>query len=256
MVKDCSSDQVVILAAGIGSRLRPLTLVKPKPLIHVGGEAIIDRQINSFLSNGLKRITVIVGYRAINIIRYLSNKFPYPDCEINYIYNPIFAKTNTVYSLWLASFYFSSGTTFVANGDLILTHESISKMISCENSCLGLSQHKCGLEEVKVEVKNDLVVNIGKALDPLKVHGEYVGVAKFDKGFGQAYHGALDRTIKMGKINLYYDDVIQSLLSQYNIKTVNLTQDGIMEIDSFEDLEKANKAFSLKGPIDSRVEME
>jgi choline kinase len=256
LVKDCDSNQVVILAAGIGSRLRPLTLVKPKPLIHVGGEAIIDRQINSFLTNGIKRITVIVGYRAINIIRYLSKKFPYPDCQINYIYNPIFAKTNTVYSLWLASFSFSSRTTFVANGDLILTPESISKMLSCGNSCLGLSQHKCGLEEVKVEVKNDLVVKIGKALDPLKVQGEYVGLAKFNKVFGQAYHGALDRTIKMGKINLYYDDVIQSLLSQYDIKTVNLTQDGIMEIDSFEDLENANKAFSSKAAIDSRVGIE
>jgi choline kinase len=256
LVRDCSSDQAIILAAGTGSRLRPLTLTKPKPLIHVGGEAIIDRQINSFLSNGIKRITVIVGYRAISIIRYLSKKFPYPDCEINYIYNPIFAKTNTVYSLWLASFSFSSGTTFVANGDLILTPESISKMISCKNSCLGFSQHKCGMEEVKVEVKDDLVVNIGKALDPLKVQGEYVGVAKFDKEFGQAYHGALDRTIKMGKINLYYDDVIQSLLSKYDVKTVNLTQDGIMEIDSLDDLEKANKAFNSKAPIDSRVEIE
>jgi CTP:phosphocholine cytidylyltransferase-like protein len=64
------------------------------------------------------------------------------------------------------------------------------------------------------------------------------------------------RLIKMGKINLYYDDVIQSLLSKYDIKTVNLTQDGIMEIDSLDDLEKANKAFNSKAPIDSRVEIE
>jgi CTP:phosphocholine cytidylyltransferase-like protein len=55
---------------------------------------------------------------------------------------------------------------------------------------------------------------------------------------------------------LYYDDVIQSLLSKYDIKTVDLTQDGIMEIDSLEDLENAEKAFSLKVQIDSRVEIE
>lgn len=253
MVKDCNNNQVIILAAGIGSRLRPLTLVKPKPLINVGGEAIIDRQINSFLRNDIYRITVVVGYRAINIIKYLSKKFPYPDCEINYIYNPFFAKTNTVYSLWLASFSFSKYTTFVANGDLILTPESISKLLSCKNSCLGLSEHPCGKEEVKVEVRNNLVTNIGKSLDPLTVQGEYVGVAKFDKGVGQAYHEALDRTIKMGKVNLYYDDVIQSLLSEYDIETVNLTQSRIIEIDSLDDLENANKVFSVKAPIDSKV---
>lgn len=253
MVKDCNNNQVIILAAGVGSRLRPLTLVKPKPLIDVGGEAIIDRQINSFLSNGINRITVIVGYKAINIIKYLSKKFPYPDCEINYIYNPFFAKTNTVYSLWLASSSFSNYTTFVANGDLILTHDSISKLLSCKNSCLGLSEHPCGTEEVKVEVRNNLVTNIGKSLDPLTVQGEYVGVAKFDKGFGNAYHDALDRTIKMGKVNLYYDDVLLYLLADYAIETVNLTQSGIMEIDSHDDLENAKKVFSVKATIDSKV---
>ena len=253
MLKACNINQVVILAAGIGSRLRPLTLVKPKPLIAVGGEAIIDRQIKSFLSNGINRITVIVGYRAINIIKYLSKKFPYPDCEINYIYNPFFAKTNTVYSLWLASSSFSSYTTFVANGDLILTPESISRLISCRNSCLGLSEHPCGKEEVKVEVRNNLVINIGKSLDPLTVQGEYIGVAKFNKGLGQAYHEALDRAIKMGKVNLYYDDVILSLLPNYDIETVNLTQSGIMEIDSLDDLEDANKVFSVKAPNDNKV---
>ena len=253
MVKDCSNNQVIILAAGIGSRLRPLTLVKPKPLIDVGGEAIIDRQINSFLSNGIKRITVIVGYKAINIIKYLSKKFPYPDCEINYIYNPFFAKTNTVYSLWLASSLLSNCTTFIVNGDLMLTSESISKMLSCANSCLGLSEHQCGKEEVKLQLKNNLVVNIGKGLDPINVNGEYVGVAKFDQKIGHAYRKALDKVVKSGKINLYYDDVIQSLLSQYEIQTVNLTKCQIMEIDSPQDLDNANKVFSVKAPYDSKV---
>jgi len=247
LVKDCNN-QVIILAAGVGSRLRPLTQDKPKPLIGVGGEPIIERQINSFLSNGIRRFTVVVGYKALNIIKYLSKRFPYPECEIQYVYNRFFDKTNTIYSLWLTSSSFSNYTTFVANGDLILTPKSISQLLSCKSSCLGLSEHPCGKEEVKLQIRNNLVINIGKALDPLNVQGEYVGVAKFYKRFGAAYHQALDKTIKTGKVTLYYDDVIQSLLSEYSIETVNLTKSGIMEIDSLEDLEAANKAFNSKTP--------
>lgn len=236
-----SNSQVVILAAGVGSRLRPLTLKKPKPLIHVGGQAIIDRQINSFLGCGVKRFTVVIGYRAIDVIKHLSKNFPYPSCSIDYLYNPYFAKTNTVYSLWLASSKLEEYTTVVANGDLILTSKSIGKLMSCPDSCLAVGKHPCGKEEVKVELNGDLIINIGKGLDPRKVQGEYLGLAKFKKEFGQVYRKALDEAITMGKINLYYDDVIQTLLPQQKVRSVDLTDDKLIEIDSLEDYQNAEK---------------
>jgi choline kinase len=237
----------IILAAGIGSRLRPLTSFKPKPLIVVGGQAIIDRQIASLLSNGIMQITIVVGYRASRIMKHLSKKFPYPKCEIDYVFNPLYAKTNTVYSLWLASPILSDVSTLVINGDLMLTDESIAKMLSCQESCLGLSKHTCGKEEVKVRLQDEKIVSIGKGLDPLEVDGEYVGVAKFSQEVGQDYREALDVAIEKGKIGIYYDDVLQSLLCKHSIKTVNLTDCNVMEIDSLQDFENANAVFSIKG---------
>jgi L-glutamine-phosphate cytidylyltransferase len=236
----------IILAAGIGSRLRPLTSFKPKPLVVVGGQAIIDRQIASLLSNGIERITVVAGYRASSIMTHLSKKFPYPECEINYVFNPFYAKTNTVYSLWLVSPTLSDVSTLVMNGDLMLTGESIAMMLSCDGTCLGLSKHICGKEEVKVQLQDGKVVSIGKGLDPLAVDGEYVGVAKFSKDVGKDYRKALNDAVGKGKIGIYYDDVLQSLLSKHFIKTVNLTDCNVMEIDSLQDFENANAAFNLK----------
>jgi choline kinase len=179
-------------------------------------------------------------------MKHLSKKFPYPKCEINYVFNPLYAKTNTVYSLWLASSILSEGSTLVINGDLILTTESISRMLSCEESCLGLSKHTCGKEEVKVRLQNEKIVSIGKELNPLEVDGEYVGVAKFSQKFGQDYREALDVAVGEGKIGIYYDDVLQSLLSKHSIKTVNLTDCNVIEIDSLQDFENANAVFSVK----------
>jgi choline kinase len=236
----------IILAAGIGSRLRPLTSFKPKPLIVVGGQAIIDRQIASLLNNGITQITVIVGYRASSLMKHLSKKFPYPKCEIDYVFNPLYAKTNTVYSLWLASYILSNVSTLVINGDLMLNSESIAKMLSCKESCLGLSKHTCGKEEVKVRLQDEKIVSIGKGLNPFEVDGEYVGVAKFSQEIGQDYRVALDDAVRKGKIGIYYDDVLQSLLSKHSIKTANLTDCNVMEIDSLQDFENANAVFGIK----------
>jgi choline kinase len=239
----------IVLAAGIGSRLRPLTSFKPKPLVVVGGQTIIDRQIASLLINGIMKITVVVGYRASIIMKHLSKKFPYPKCEINYVFNPLYAKTNTVYSLWLTSSILSDDSTLVINGDLILTSESIARMLSCEESCLGLSKHICGKEEVKVRLQDEKIVSIGKGLDPFEVDGEYVGVAKFSQEVGRDYREALDVAVRNGNIGIYYDDVLQSLLSKHSIKTVNLTDYNVMEIDSLQDFENANAVFSVKDSI-------
>lgn len=237
------SCHAVILAAGVGSRLRPLTLTRPKSLLAVARQAIIDHEILAFERNKIRRICVVVGYKALMIMKHLSKRFPYPRCEISFIYNPKYEKTNTVYSLWLASSVFSEGTTFVINGDLLLTPESISKMVRCRNSCLGLHRHQCGHEEVKLRLKNEKVIDIGKGLDSMEVDGEYVGVAKFDKEVGQALHCALDDAVEKRRIHLYYDDVIQGLLRDFLIEAVDLTRSRVMEIDTAQELEEARRTF-------------
>jgi len=234
---------VIVLVAGTGSRLRPLTLKKPKALLKVGERSIIDYEISSFMKCGIRRFYIVVGYRAQMIMKHLSRHFHYPQVEISYIYNSKYRETNTAYSLWLASSYFLEGTTFVVNGDLLLNLEAISRMISCPTSCLGYSKHSCGHEEVKLRLIGDRVVEIGKSLNPQEVDGEYVGIAKLDREVGMHFRYALDEAIKNGKTNLYYDDIIQKLTARFYIRAVDLTDLPVMEIDTVEELEEARKIY-------------
>lgn len=238
--------KVIILAAGIGSRLRPLTLKKPKPLLKVGEYSIIDYEISSFAQSGIKRLCLVVGYKASMIMTQISKNFPYPQFETSYIYNPNYKETNTVYSLWLASSQFSEGITFIVNGDLLITSETVLRMMKCPTSCLGFSRHPCGSEEVKLQLIGDRIVGIGKNLSPEEADGEYVGIAKIDEKFGRHFRRALDNVVRDGKTNLYYDDVIQELLTEFYVKAVDLTDLPVMEIDTLEELEVARRVYECK----------
>jgi len=234
--------KVIILAAGIGSRLRPLTLKEPKPLLKVGKRPIINHQISSFMRYGIRKFYVVVGYKSTMIMKHLSY-FYRSQAEFLYIYNPRFNETNTAYSLWLASSIFLDSTTFVVNGDLILTPEAVSRIIDCTTSCLGYSKHSLGYEEVKVRLKNGRIVDIGKDLNPKKADAEYVGIAKFDRKVGKHFRYALNEAIKKGEVNLYYDDIIQRIVANFYIKGVDLTDLPVMEIDTIEELERARRIY-------------
>jgi choline kinase len=235
--------RVIILAAGSGSRLRPLTLKKPKPLIKVGKHPIIDHEILSFARNDIKEIHVVVGYKGSAIMRHLSRNFAYPEFETSYVYNPKYNRTNTAYSLWLASPFFSGGINYIINGDLLITPDVVSRIIDCPNSCLGFVRHQCGSEEVKVRLDGNRIIEIGKGLDPEVSDGEYVGIAKIDEKLSSRFRSALDRVIKEGKVNLYYDDVIQELLADSYIEGVDITDLPVMEIDTIDELEVAIKIY-------------
>lgn len=243
MDKTNNSFCAVILAAGIGSRLQPLTFELPKALLQIGNNPIIYHQISSFLKCGINRIYVIIGYKSLMIMEYLSKTFPYPSANIAYIYNYRYKETNTAYSLWLASSYLSEYDTFIVNGDVLITPETISRM-KYEQSCMGLVRHSCREEEVKLELQGKRIINIGKGLDIQKASGEYIGIAKFDKNTGKHLQDALNETISSGKINLYYDDVIRMLLSNLTINSVDLTDLGLIEIDTIEDLNIAKKIYN------------
>ena len=90
----------VVLAAGIGSRLSPLTDSRPKCLVSVGGVPIIERLAQALDHNGVERLVIVAGYRAELIRDYLGESFG--GIAIEYIVSPLFATTNTLYSLWLA----------------------------------------------------------------------------------------------------------------------------------------------------------
>ncbi|MDL2409799.1 phosphocholine cytidylyltransferase family protein [Rhizobium calliandrae] len=108
--------KAVILAAGCGSRLRPLTDLRPKPLIEVNGTPIIHNALRNLEAVGVEEVTIVVGYRKDAIQCSCGNRFG--NLEINYVESGVFDKTGTAYSLWLARDTLLTGDIYLLEGDV------------------------------------------------------------------------------------------------------------------------------------------
>lgn len=167
--------KAIILAAGKGSRLDGAA-VKPKCLVVVGGLTLLHRQIEALQNLNIKEIVVVVGFGADSIRAECGD-------EITFVENTRFAETSSLYSLWLAQEHLSEGFV-VLNSDVLFHPQLMADLLksSCDNALLLSDSEKetpLGDEEMKVKVRDKLVVDISKEMDPLEADGENVGIVKF-----------------------------------------------------------------------------
>ncbi|MBP1884829.1 phosphocholine cytidylyltransferase family protein [Sinorhizobium mexicanum] len=113
----------VILAAGCGSRLRPLTDLRPKPLVEVNGTPILHNALRNLEAVGIKDVTIVVGYRK-DAIQY-SCGHHFGNLEINYVESPVFYKTGSAYSLWLARHALLCGDIYLLEGDVFFELDAL-----------------------------------------------------------------------------------------------------------------------------------
>src|SRR5918996_4940631 len=180
--------RAVILAAGKGARLNGTIGDKPKCLIRVGETTLIERQIETFRSVGIDDITVIVGCQADRVKRACGSR-------IAYIVNPRYAKTNSLYSLWLARPLMMDGF-LVANCDVLFHPQLLIDLLTAhyEDALLiDYTERLLGDEEMKIKTRRGCVREIGKTLAAEDADGENVGMAKFGAAGRGAPAGLLDR---------------------------------------------------------------
>nr|WP_274542319.1 phosphocholine cytidylyltransferase family protein [Bradyrhizobium algeriense] len=113
----------VILAAGFGSRLRPLTDLRPKPLVEVNGTPILYNALRNLEAVGVKEVTIVVGYRKDDIQYACGSRFG--ELEIKYVESSVFDRTGSAYSLWLARDTLRSGNCFLLEGDVFFEENAL-----------------------------------------------------------------------------------------------------------------------------------
>lgn len=169
----------VILAAGKGTRLRGAAGDIPKCLARVGGMSLIERQIIALRTCGIDDIIAVIGFCGERVRQVCG-----PDIE--YIENPIFFRTSSLYSLWLARNRLEEGFV-VLNSDVLIHPELITDLMTARYEDALLVSYKdettppFGDEEMKVIVRSGLVVDISKSISPEDADGENVGIAKFGR---------------------------------------------------------------------------
>lgn len=167
--------RAIVLAAGRGSRLRPVTGDRPKCLARVGDRTLLNRQIQSLKRCGIDEIAVVVGYRAADVRRAC-------DPGVDIVCNTRYESTNSLYSLWLARNLLMDGFV-VLNCDVLFHDQLLADLLTARDEDALLMAASRGQvysdEEMKVQLHAGCVVDIAKTLPPQDTDGENVGIAKF-----------------------------------------------------------------------------
>jgi choline kinase len=239
--------EVIILAAGIGKRLYPLTKNTPKCLLKIGDITLLGYSLQTFLELGIYKITLVTGHCEREIKKFVSD---FNGLQLNYIFNPYYATKNNIYSLFCARKKLKNGC-IIFNSDLLCDARIIKKVIdsvniSNEKSFLIIDElKKLSTEEMKVKIGNDSRIEaISKDILPESAQGEYIGIAYFSPKGGEYLSKILEILIKEKKDQEFYEYAFQQMLISHNIYKIGT--DGLpwIEIDDFNDLKKA-KSFIL-----------
>lgn len=231
--------QLIILAAGIGSRLGSLTKKTPKSLIKIKKKSLIEFQIDQFKNHGIEKIVIVTGFQSKTLKKKLGKK-------INYIFNKKFRSTNNMYSLWTAKKFLKKEDTIITFADLIMSKNIIKKMIESKHPmsvAIDTSQILKGTMTVKVK-KNNLI-NIGKKDEP-NPDGNFIGISKIKKDKVNLFKKVLIK-IANDKKQEYYTEVFNYLVSQKKIiKSIDINKNFWKEVDTKKDLLDLKKKIKFR----------
>lgn len=243
--------QAVILAAGMGKRLKELTQNNTKCMVKVGGVSLIDRMLHQIQKQNVSRIVIVVGYEGEKLKNYISTlDITLP---ITYINNPIYDKTNNIYSLSLASDSLCQEDTLLFESDIIFEDAVLESLVKDPRPTLALvDKYESWMDGTCVKLADDdTIIDFvsGKKFkfDEIKDYYKTVNIYKFSKEFCQTYYvPLLDAYRKALGENEYYEQVLRviTVLDNSTIMAKRLDGQKWYEIDDIQDLDIAASMFA------------
>jgi choline kinase len=230
----------VILAAGISSRLRPLTNETPKCLLRVGNTPILQRILDSLYRNHFRTCVIVTGFCKEKIQDFVKGlSLP---LSVEFAENPLFASTGNNYSLWTAHPFVHGDGMLLLDADILFDNHILPLLINSPhpNALIIRKANHLGAEEIKVEVdERDKVLCIGKHVRPDVAAGESIGIEKFDVASAARLFEILDRRKER---NEFYEASFQEMIDDgVSIHAVDSGGFPCIEIDTMEDLAAADE---------------
>ncbi|MBI5514751.1 MAG: phosphocholine cytidylyltransferase family protein [Deltaproteobacteria bacterium] len=237
----------VLLVAGVGSRLRPLTDRCPKCLLSLGRETLLGRALRVLEAAGVTHFVLSAGYLE-GKVREAARGLLTP---VTVVSNPDHARVQNVVSLARALRAAPPGELIKLDGDLVFS-EGLARRIlqgKGEARCLVDRQSPLGAEEMKVQAAPDgRIARFGKGLDPGACLGESIGFERFGAGPRGALTEALEHALERGQTALYYEEVYNDLVARgLSLEPVFTDGEPWTEVDTPEDLEGARRLVESLG---------
>lgn len=242
--------QAIILAAGMGKRLKELTQDNTKCMVKVNGVTLIDRMLHQIEKNHLSRIVIVVGYEGQKLIDYISTLGI--QTPIVYVNNSVYDKTNNIYSLALAKDYLCEDDTILFESDLIFEDSVIEELLKDDRDTLALvDKYESWMDGtcVKLSPDDDIEEFVpGKKFKFNEINEYYktVNIYKFSKHFSQTHYVPfLNAYQEALGVNEYYEQVLRviTMLDDPEIKAKRLNGQLWYEIDDIQDLNIAESMF-------------
>ena len=207
----------VILAAGMGTRLMPLTKDIPKPLLEIDDLSLLERMMKNCISSGVEEFIIVLGYkkeRVIEKIHHLQSKY---QVKISTVENKKYSQTNTSCSVSLATRQLDDDVMII-NGDNVVDEHIISGLVKINETALVVDNYKqLNEESFKLRIENNEIMEIGKGINIDTASGEFIGVSKVSKNDLPLFNSILEDLIAEDVQN-YYDLAYKNLSKKTNIR--------------------------------------
>jgi choline kinase len=226
----------IILAAGSGTRLHPITLRLPKTLFSLDASTtILSRMADSIRRfDGDAQIIVVTGFQRERLTQHVSN--------VEWVHNPFFADTNSIASLWFAKQYLNQEVT-ILNGDIVMSYALMENIVTKQTDkpyvLMDTSILKNG--DYNIQADNGTVIVMSKSLTAYS--GEYAGVTKLDAVSAKRLQNKLDEMVNSGIYTHWYEDALVQMIFEddFILYTQDVSQYEWTEVDNVDDLMYAKK---------------
>jgi choline kinase len=237
--------KAVILSAGQGKRLLPLTADCPKCILPVRGRSLIEWQIDELFKCGINQVTVVLGFRADKVVRLLRDR--YDSHHVRTVYNAAYAVSDNLVSCWAA--HDEMDTDFVLlNGDTLFEAAVPRRLLETDGySVTMVVSHKDNYDtdDMKVELDGRRLVRVGKDLLPDQIDGESIGMIMFRNQGPLLFRDFLHRALRDSSAQRkWYLSVIDEMARSMPIWTCSVKPFQWCEVDYEADLKHAEKVVS------------
>ncbi len=229
-----SNIRALILGAGRGTRLGMVGEEVPKALLEVGGKPLIQHLLDTLGDAGVGPVHIVVGYEAGKIREAVG-------VQAEYIHNPRWACTNSLYSFWLARNAIR-GDVLVFNSDVLFAPEILDRLLDTPGDAIAIdSSSGSGREHMKVSVEGGRVVKMSKTLPAGEVSGENLGILKLTSGTARVLFDRADEMIASGRVMEWLGAAVAAAAPGLDLRAVDVAGAPWVEIDFAVDLVRARK---------------
>ncbi len=250
--KNSNPVKAIILGAGQGRRLLPLTENSPKCLLSVSDKPVLEWQIDALLSAGINEITVVAGFQVGQVETLLEQRYmDFPQIQV--LFNPFYEVADNLASCWLARSIMDSDFLLL-NGDTIFESALLSQALNSAPAPITLCvdyKNAYDADDMKVQLDADgFVKQVSKILPADQINAESIGLIYFRAQGPKCFREAIESALRHpAELKSWYLSMIDMLASQHLVKSCSVAGYRWCEIDFIEDLAKAGMLFT--DPISS-----